>query len=147
MDKTTKIIAYSMLGFVITLLSATILYLCYRFSTEENTIYLENNKIIIDYFGYDNQIKISDINSITLLDKLPDGGKYGAGIEDNHHIAADAKFETIGKCKAYIIKDNPYAMLIETDKNTFLINDEDSAKTKEIYDELLSTHRKSKLNE
>lgn len=147
MDKTTKIIAYSMLGFVITLLSATIFYICYRYSTEENSIYLEDDNIIIDYFGFDDRINISEINSISFLEELPDGGKYGAGIEDNHHIAADAKFETIGKCKAYIIKTNPCAILIKTDKNTFLINDEDSSKTSKIYDELLSDIEKSKLNE
>lgn len=102
----------------------------------ENNIYLTESELVIDYKGFLNAIPLDEISSIELLDSMPQGGKWGAGIEDNTYVAGDAKLDGIGKCKMYAIKNKDAYLLIHTDEETYFVNDDEDNTTKEIYEKI-----------
>lgn len=133
-DKLTNIVIKLIISTVIFIMIFSISFIIFKHSTSENKIYLSESNIVIDYYGFNNSIELEQIIDINLIEKLPEGGKRGAGVEDNNHIAGDANFNGIGYCKAYIIKNSNAFLLITTNNQKFLINDPDSSVTIEIYD-------------
>lgn len=133
-DKLTNIVIKLIISTVIFIMMFSISFIIFKHSTSENKIYLSESNIVIDYYGFNNSIELEQIIDINLIEKLPEGGKRGAGVEDNKHIAGDANFNGIGYCKAYIIKNSNAFLLITTNNQKFLINDPDSSVTIEIYD-------------
>ena len=133
-DKLTNIVIKLIISTVIFIMIFSISFIIFKHSTSENKIYLSESNIVIDYYGFNNSIELEQIIDINLIEKLPEGGKRGAGVEDNKHIVGDANFNGIGYCKAYIIKNSNAFLLITTNNQKFLINDPDSSVTIEIYD-------------
>lgn len=117
----------------ILLMIAILSLIIFNYKEKENRILLENSKLIIDYYGFYDEIQLDDIMSVELYNSIPKGGKWGSGIEDNDHVAGDAKLEGIGICKMYIIKNRNVYILINTKDEKYFINDSDDNVTNEVY--------------
>jgi len=94
-----------------------------------------DQRIEIDYPMYSYSFDMTDIRQLTLVESVPSGSKTN-GESTDKHARGHFRLKDIGKSRLYIFKNNPpYIQFVLDDVHIFY-NDEDSAKTRELYEEL-----------
>lgn len=80
---------------------------------------------------------LADVESVTLLDNLPDEKFYRSdGSEDNSKLLSNFRGSKTGHCQMYIWIEHPPVLQIKTTDTTIFLNSSNEAQTKEWYDQL-----------
>ena len=80
---------------------------------------------------------LADVESVTLLDNLPDEKFYRSdGSEDNSKLLGNFRGSETGHCQMYIWIEHPPVLQIKTTDTTIFLNSSNEAQTKEWYDQL-----------
>ena len=80
---------------------------------------------------------LADVESVTLLDHLPDEKFYRSdGSEDNSKLLGNFRGSETGHCQMYIWIEHPPVLQIKTTDTTIFLNSSNEAQTKEWYDQL-----------
>ena len=80
---------------------------------------------------------LADVESVTLLDNLPDEKFYRSdGSEDNSKLLGNFRGSKTGHCQMYIWIEHPPVLQIKTTDTTIFLNSSSEAQTKEWYDQL-----------
>lgn len=140
-DKSTKRIITFFFTAIILLMLCVCGLLLYQ-SNQKNeqhtafTITLEKDSI--NFHGaIGDAVSCKDIQSIHYYEqKLPAGKKQGAGEATSHYIVGDAKFDEIGKCRAYLYTDNSSYIKAQTKDNVYLFNLANQKDTYTLYEKI-----------
>ena len=80
---------------------------------------------------------LADVESVTLLDHLPDEKFYRSdGSADNSKLLGNFRGSKTGHCQMYIWIEHPPVLQIKTTDTTIFLNSSNEAQTKEWYDQL-----------
>ena len=80
---------------------------------------------------------LADVESVTLLDNLPDEKFYRSdGSEDNSKLLGNFRGSKTGHCQMYIWIEHAPILQIKTKNTTIFLNSSNEAQTKEWYDQL-----------
>ena len=80
---------------------------------------------------------LADVESVTLLDNLPDEKFYRSdGSEDNSKLLGNFRGSKTGHCQMYIWIEHPPVLQIKTTDTTIFLNSSNEAQTKEWYNQL-----------
>lgn len=99
------------------------------------TIILEEDCIRFNGITLD-RVELADIESVELLDTLPEGGRRGGGVGTSDYIVGDANYAGIGSCRAYLYKKQAPYLCIRTAEQTFLCNKPDPTESEALYQQL-----------
>ncbi|KOR76659.1 DUF5808 domain-containing protein [Paenibacillus solani] len=94
-----------------------------------------DHQVEIQYPMYSYSFDMVDIRQLSLVDSVPSGSKTN-GESTNKYARGHFRLKDIGKSRLYLYKNNPPYIQFKLDDGYIFYNEEDPAKTKELYEEL-----------
>ncbi|MDQ0115820.1 DUF5808 domain-containing protein [Paenibacillus harenae] len=102
---------------------------------------IENNgRIAIDYSPNNIDFPLNDVVEITLEDNVPSGFRT-SGMATAAYARGSFTLDSLGKTKLYIYKNKPPYIMIKLPYTYIVYNENDPAKTRELYASLLAANK------
>lgn len=129
--------------FIISILSVIVIFLTWLFgypyyldlTNNLVNLSLHNNEIVISSQFYNQSIDIENIKKIEITDDLGNGRRTN-GSDTGIYAKGNYKFDKYGKCKVFLASLHNCYIVIYTNDETYIINDERIDDTKQFYNRL-----------
>lgn len=126
-------------GSTVATTAAILLGVCYLIIRAELTspalTLTPEQRVEIDYPMYAYNFDIGDILEISLIDQVPSGSKT-KGEATGKYARGHFRLKGLGKTRLYIFKHNPPYIRFKLENAYIIYNDEDPARTKQLFDSL-----------
>lgn len=132
-----KWIQYSAIALAIVIIIPLTAFLVQSDYTAPALTIEENGIVSIDYPLYDYSFNMSDVKAITLEEELPSGFRTN-GTATAEYARGNFSLGKLGNAKLYVFKNSPPYISIQLEGLTIFFNDKDAAKTKALFDELIT---------
>lgn len=129
--------------FIISILTIIVIFLTWLFgypyyldlTNNLVSLSLQNNEIVISSKFYNQIINIKNIKKLEITDNLGNGQRTN-GSDTGIYAKGNYKFDKYGKCKVFIASLHNCYIVIYTNDETYIINDERCDDTKQFYNQL-----------
>lgn len=106
--------------------------------SKEPDVNLVDNEIRISG-NYGTQIKVTDIDKVSLLNTLPNVNRKKYGFDFGNTLRGDFYLDNYGDSKLYIFRGKqPYVYIYSSDGKVTIINFKDSKKTEKLYNDIMN---------
>lgn len=96
---------------------------------------IQHDSVVIDSPFYSKEIAIEDIQKVTLLNKKIEGVRT-MGTDTGSYAKGKYRMEEYGDCTLYVASGYQPYILVKTNSDTYIFNDDDSENTKAVYNRI-----------
>lgn len=114
-----------------------ILILLFQIDFMPFQIFIQGDKVSIQTGGYDLDVPISEIKTVTITENLKESSYIKEdGKETERYLLGDFQIEGMGLCRTYVYKDKEEVLYIETEDKKIFFNTEKEEVVREVYERL-----------
>ncbi|WP_459965644.1 DUF5808 domain-containing protein [Paenibacillus sp. JCM 10914] len=130
-----KIVIWGAIGLAaVTILGTSFMMIRSEWTSPKLAI-TSDHRIEIDYPMYSFDFSMTEIQELSLEEHVPPGSKRNGESMDKY-ARGHFRLEGIGKTRLYIFKNNPPYIKFKLGEGYVFYNDEDPARTRQVYEEL-----------